>query len=157
MSREIAKRHLDKYGFGDKILDFEVSSATVALAALALGCEEARIAKTLSFAIGDGAVLIVTAGDAKIDNRKFKDFFGTKARMLPAEEVERLIGHAVGGVCPFGVNTDTPVYLDESLKRFETVFPAAGASNNAVKMTISELERTSEYTAWIDVTKIPEP
>ncbi len=157
MSREIAKRHLDKYGFGDKILDFEVSSATVALAALALGCEEARIAKTLSFAIGDGAVLVVTAGDAKIDNRKFKDFFGTKARMLPAEEVERLIGHAVGGVCPFGVNTDTPVYLDESLKRFETVFPAAGASNNAVKMTISELERTSEYTAWIDVTKIPEP
>lgn len=157
MSREIAKRHLDKYGFGDKILDFEVSSATVALAALALGCEEARIAKTLSFAIGDDAVLIVTAGDAKIDNRKFKDFFGTKARMLAFEDVERLIGHAVGGVCPFGVNKETPVYLDESLKRFETVFPAAGESNNAVEMTIPELERCSELTAWVDVTKIPEP
>ncbi len=157
MSREIAKAHLEKYGFGDKIRDFEVSSATVALAAVALGCEEARIAKTLSFAIGGGAVLIVTAGDAKIDNRKFKDFFGTKARMLAPEDVERLIGHAVGGVCPFGVREGTPVYLDESLKRFETVFPAAGASNNAVEMTVSELELTSEHTAWIDVTKIPEP
>ena len=153
MSREIAKQHLEKYGYGDKILDFEVSSATVALAAVALGCEEARIAKTLSFAVGEGAVLIVTAGDVKIDNRKYKDTFGTKAKMLAFEDVERLIGHAPGGVCPFGVKAGTPVYLDESLKRFETVFPAAGESNNAVEMTISELERTSGLTAWVDVTK----
>ncbi|MBQ2793756.1 MAG: YbaK/EbsC family protein [Clostridia bacterium] len=156
MSREIARRHLEKYGFGDKILELEVSSATVALAALALGCEEARIAKTLSFADGEGAILVVAAGDAKIDNRRFKDCFGKKAKMLPAEDVERLIGHAVGGVCPFGVRAGVPVYLDESLKRFETVFPAAGASNNAVEMTIAELERTSEYTDWVFVTQIPE-
>ena len=154
--REIARRHLEKYGFGDKILELEVSSATVALAALALGCEEARIAKTLSFADGEGAILVVAAGDAKIDNRRFKDCFGKKAKMLPAEDVERLIGHAVGGVCPFGVRAGVPVYLDESLKRFETVFPAAGASNNAVEMTIAELERTSEYTDWVFVTQIPE-
>ncbi len=156
MSREIARRHLEKYGFGDKILELEVSSATVALAALALGCEEARIAKTLSFADGEGAILVVAAGDAKIDNRRFKDCFGKKAKMLPAEDVERLIGHAVGGVCPFGVRAGVPVYLDESLKRFETVFPAAGASNNAVEMTIAELERTSEYTDWVFVTQISE-
>ena len=156
MSREIARRHLEKYGFGDKILELEVSSATVALAALALGCEEARIAKTLSFADGEGAILVVAAGDAKIDNRRFKDCFGKKAKMLPAEDVERLIGHAVGGVCPFGVRAGVPVYLDESLKRFETVFPAAGAPNNAVEMTIAELERTSEYTDWVFVTQIPE-
>lgn len=153
MSREIAKQHLEKYGCGDKILDFEVSSATVPLAAIALGCEEARIAKTLSFAIGDGAVLIITAGDVKIDNRKYKDTFGAKAKMLAFEDVERLIGHAPGGVCPFGVKAGTPVYLDGSLKRFETVFPAAGESNNAVEMTIPELERTSEFIAWVDVTK----
>lgn len=153
MSKEIARQHLDKYGLGDRIQSFEVSSATVALAALALGCEEARIAKTLSFAMGDGAVLIVAAGDAKIDNRRFREFFGTKAKMLPFDEVEGLIGHAVGGVCPFGVKDSVPVYLDESLKRFETVFPAAGESNNAIELSISELELASEYTAWINVTK----
>ena len=153
MSIERARAHLKKHGLEDRIQEFTVSSATVALAAIALGCEEARIAKTLSFAIGDGAVLIITAGDVKIDNRKYKDTFGAKAKMLAFEDVERLIGHAPGGVCPFGVKAGTPVYLDGSLRRFETVFPAAGESNNAVEMTISELERTSEFTAWVDVTK----
>lgn len=156
MSKEIARQHLDKYGLGDRIQSFDVSSATVELAAIALGCEEARIAKTLSFAMGDGAVLVVAAGDARIDNRKFRDFFGVKAKMLPFDDVEMLIGHAVGGVCPFGVNKGVPVYLDESLKRFETVFPAAGESNNAIELSLSELERVSEYVAWIDVTKTAE-
>ena len=153
MSREIARRHLEKYGFGDKILELEVSSATVALAALALGCEEARIAKTLSFADGEGAILVVAAGDAKIDNRRFKDCFGKKAKMLPAEDVERLIGHAVGGVCPFGVRAGVPIYLDESLKRFDIVYPAAGSGNSAVRLTLPELEHFSGSTKWIDVCK----
>ena len=156
MSKEIARQHLDKYGLGDRIQSFDVSSATVELAAIALGCEEARIAKTLSFAMGDGAVLVVAAGDARIDNRKFRDFFGVKAKMLPFDDVEMLIGHSVGGVCPFGVNKGVQVYLDESLKRFETVFPAAGESNNAIELSLSELERVSEYVAWIDVTKTAE-
>jgi len=157
MSKDKARAHLEKYGFADRIREFTVSSATVALAAIALGTEEARIAKTLSFAVGDGAVLIVTAGDAKIDNKKFKAKFAAKAKMLPFEEVERLVGHAVGGVCPFGVNEGVDVYLDLSLKRFSTVFPAAGASNNAVELTVEELERASEFKEWVDVTKTEEP
>ena len=153
MSIERARAHLEKFGFAERIQEFSVSSATVALAAEALGTEPRRIAKTLSFSQGDKVVLIVAAGDAKIDNKKYKARFATKAKMLAFEEVEERIGHAVGGVCPFGVKDSVPVYLDESLKRFETVFPAAGESNNAIELSISELELASEYTAWINVTK----
>ena len=156
MSVEKAKAHLEKYGFSERIRTFPVSSATVALAAVALGTEEARIAKTLSFLTSGGAVLIVTAGDAKIDNRKYKDSFGEKAKMIPFAEVEGLIGHAVGGVCPFGINEGVRVYLDCSLRRFDTVFPAAGESNNAVELTIPELELASELGGWIDVTRTEE-
>jgi prolyl-tRNA editing enzyme YbaK/EbsC (Cys-tRNA(Pro) deacylase) len=138
----------------DRIQEFEVSSATVALAAQALGCDENRIAKTLSFHVGEKVVLIVAAGDAKIDNSKYKAFFGAKAKMLAFEEAEALIGHAVGGVCPFAVNEGVEVYLDESLKRFETVFPACGSSNSAIELTISELEQHSNSLKWIDVCKI---
>lgn len=156
MSVEKAKAHLEKYGFSERIRTFPVSSATVALAAVALGTEEARIAKTLSFLTSGGAVLIVTAGDAKIDNRKYKDSFGEKAKMIPFAEVEGLIGHAVGGVCPFGINDGVRVYLDCSLRRFDTVFPAAGEPNNAVELTIPELELASELVGWIDVTRTEE-
>lgn len=156
MSVEKAKAHLEKYGYAERIRTFPVSSATVALAAVALGTEEARIAKTLSFLTSGGAILIVTAGDAKIDNRKYKDSFGEKAKMIPFAEVEGLIGHAVGGVCPFGVNEGVKVYLDCSLRRFDTVFPAAGESNNAVELTIPELELSSECVGWLDVTRTEE-
>ena len=156
MSVEKAKAHLEKYGYAERIRTFPVSSATVALAAVALGTEEARIAKTLSFLTSGGAILIVTAGDAKIDNRKYKDTFGEKAKMIPFAEVEGLIGHAVGGVCPFGVNEGVKVYLDCSLRRFDTVFPAAGESNNAVELTIPELELSSECVGWLDVTRTKE-
>ena len=131
-----------------------MSSATVALAAQALSCDENRIAKTLSFHVGEKVVLIVAAGDAKIDNPKYKAFFGAKAKMLAFEEAEELIGHAVGGICPFVVNEGVEVYLDESLKRFATVFPACGSSNSAIELTIHELEEYSGYISWIDVCKI---
>ena len=137
----------------DQIQEFDVSSATVELAAEALHCEPCRIAKTLSFMAKEQPVLIVTAGDAKIDNPKYKAQFGTKAKMLTYEEVESLTGHAVGGVCPFAVNDGLTIYLDESLKRFQTVFPACGSSNSAIELTIEELEKYSGYTAWIDVCK----
>lgn len=153
MSIERARAHLAKYGLEDRIRELTVSSATVALAAEALGCEPARIAKTLSFENGDGAILILAAGDARIDNAKFKHRFGMKAHMLSAERVEPLIGHGVGGVCPFGVNAGIPVYLDESLKRFDIVYPAAGTAASAVMLTLSELERASEADGWVDVTK----
>lgn len=156
MSIEKAREYLAGFGMADKIQEFTVSSATVELAAQALGVEGARIAKTMSFKIGDGAILIVAAGDVKIDNRKFKDNFHTKAKMLAPDEVEDLIGHAIGGVCPFGIKENVPVYLDESLKRFETVFPACGSSNSAIELTIPELEKLSKFTAWIDACKIPE-
>jgi len=156
MSIERAKAHLEKYGLGAKIREFRVSSATVALAAAALGTEEARIAKTLSFSLGESAILIVAAGDAKVSNSKFKSVFQKKARMLPFEEVEGLIGHGVGGVCPFGVNDGVKVYLDESLRRFDVVYPAAGTASSAVELTISELEAASESEGWIDVTTVPE-
>ena len=127
MSIEKARAHLKKHGLEDRIIELNESSATVALAAQALGCEPAHIAKSLSFEDGDGAVLILAAGDARIDNPKFKQRFGMKARMLSADRVEQLIGHAVGGVCPFGVNPGVPVYLDESLRAFDIVYHAAGA------------------------------
>ena len=134
-------------------LEFEESSATVELAAQAVGCEPKRIAKTLSFLVEEKPILIVAAGDAKIDNSKYKAFFHTKAKMLSRDEVENLIGHNVGGVCPFGINEGVTVYLDESLKRFETVFPAAGSSNSAIQLTIPELEKYSASTGWVDVCK----
>ena len=147
------KEYFKNRGIEKRIQEFEVSSATVALAAQALGCEECRIAKTLSFHVHERVVLVVTAGDAKIDNAKYKAFFGAKAKMLSFEEAEPLIGHAVGGVCPFAVNENVEVYLDESLKRFETVFPACGSSNSAIELTIAELEEYSGYLEWIDVCK----
>ncbi len=153
MSAEKAKAHLDKFGLADRIITFGQSSATVELAAKALGCEPARIAKSLTFSVNGAAVMIVTAGDVKIDNAKYKAKFGTKAKMLSPDEVTRLIGHPVGGVCPFGVNEGTEIYLDMSLKRFERVFPAAGTGNTAVDLSVEELEKCSLYKEWVDVTK----
>lgn len=153
MAIEKVREYLKGFGVEDKILEFDVSSATVELAAQALGCEPCRIAKTLSFSVDGRAILIVAAGDAKIDNPKYKAKFQTKAKMLSFDEVEPLIGHAVGGVCPFGINEGVTVYLDESLKRFETVFPACGSSNSAIELTISQLEQYSGYTEWVDVCK----
>lgn len=153
MSLEKVKVYLGKYGIEEKIQEFEVSSATVELAAKALHCEPQRIAKTLSFMLEGKAVLIVAAGDVKIDNSKYKARFGKKAKMLLPDEVETLVGHAIGGVCPFGVNEGVKVYLDVSLKRFETVFPACGSSNSAIELTIQELEKYSEYEEWVDVCK----
>ena len=153
MSIEKVKAYFASVGLAERIQEFEVSSATVALAAEALHCEPARIAKTLSFVNGEGAILIVAAGDARVDNPKFKTRFGMKAKMLTPEDAVRLIGHAVGGVCPFCVNEGVPVYLDESLKRFEVVYPAAGSSNSGIGLTIPELEEHSRFTAWVDVCK----
>lgn len=148
-----AKEHLKKYNLEDKVMEFTKSSATVKEAAEAAGTTEAEIAKTLSFLIDDKAILIVTAGDQKIDNSKYKQEFSTKAKMLSFDQVEELIGHQVGGVCPFGINENVDVYLDESLKRFEIIYPACGSSNSAVKLTIEELEKASNYKKWIDVCK----
>lgn len=156
MSVERVREYFKKFGIEDRIMILPESSATVALAAHALGTEEKRIAKTLSFHAGEKVVLIVCAGDAKIDNAKYKAYFKTKARMLGVEEAASLVGHAVGGVCPFAVNDGVEVYLDESLKRFNTVFPACGSGNSAIEMTIAEMEKYSGYIAWIDVTKLPE-
>lgn len=153
MSIEKVKNYLKKYGIEDKIIEFKTSSATVELAASALNCEPARIAKSLSFLVKDKPILIVAAGDVKIDNKKFKAFFGTKAKMIDKDNVEELIGHKVGGVCPFGINENVEVYLDMSLKRFETVFPACGSSNSAIELSIEELEKYSNYKQWIDVCK----
>lgn len=153
MSLEKARARLKKFDADNRIIEFDVSSATVELAAEAVGCEPARIAKTLSFRTNDGVILIVAAGDTKIDNPKYKAHFGCKARMLAFEEVEPEIGHMVGGVCPFGVNANVTVYLDESLRRFETVFPACGSANSAIEVTIPELEKFSGFKAWVDVCK----
>src|SRR5699024_6389475 len=155
MSVEIVRNYFKEHNINKEILEFPVSSATVELAAEAVGTEPARIAKTLSFYTKekDAAILIVTAGDMKIDNSKFKHFFGMKAKMLAAEDVERLTGHAIGGVCPFGNPDSVKVYLDISMKRFETVFPAAGSGNSAVEMTCDELEQASGALEWIDVCK----
>ena len=156
MSIEKAKSYLSAFGAAERIREFETSSATVALAAEALGCEEKRIAKTLSFKTSEGCLLVVTAGDTKVDNKKYKETFSEKAKMLPFEEVEALTGHQVGGVCPFGVNEGVRIYLDESLKRFETVFPAAGSSNSAIELTLPELEEFSKSLGYVSVTKFIE-
>ena len=153
MSIEKVRAYFKTCGIEDRIREFDVSSATVALAAQAVGCEEARIAKTLSFMVDGGPILIVAAGDAKVDNHKYKEFFHTKAKMLSPQEAEELVGHAVGGVCPFGVNDGVKVYLDESLKRFDVVYPACGSANSAVRLAIPELEESSGYEAWVDVCK----
>lgn len=153
MSIEKVRAYFKEKGIESRIQEFDVSSATVELAAQALGCDGCRIAKTLSFHVEDRVVLIVAAGDVKIDNSKYKAQFHTKAKMLSYDEAPDLIGHAVGGVCPFAVNEGVEVYLDESLKRFETVYPACGSSNSAIELTISELEELSGYKAWVDVTK----
>lgn len=151
MAFDTAKKHLEKYGFGDRVTEFDTSSATVELAAQAVGCEPAHIAKTLSFLVDGSPVLIVAAGDARVDNHKYKDFFKAKAKMLSPEEVVELVGHEVGGVCPFGVKEGVKVYLDESLKRFDIVYPACGSSNSAVKLSIPDLEKCSGFLSWVDV------
>ncbi len=158
MSIEKARNHLAEYGMEDRILEFDVSSATVELAAIAVGVEGARICKTLSFKDPDGGcILVQTAGDSRIDNSKFKKYFGFKAKMLPFDEVEALTGHEPGGVCAFGADHDLArVYCDVSLKRFETVFPACGSDNSAIEMTCDELFKVSEALEWIDVSKLPD-
>ena len=154
MAIEKVREYFTSLGIADRILEFDVSSATVELAAQALGCEGKRIAKTLSFHVEDKVVLIVAAGDVKIDNPKYKAEFHSKAKMLSYDEAEGLIGHAVGGVCPFAVNDGAEVYLDESLRRFETVFPACGSSNSAIELTTAELEKYStNFVKWVDVCK----
>lgn len=156
MAIDKVREYFGKFGMESRIMEFEVSSATVELAAKALNCEGARIAKSLSFMVSEKPILIICAGDTKIDNAKYKAYFGEKARMLQFDQVEPLIGHVVGGVCPFGINEGVKVYLDESLKRFETVFPACGSDNSAIELTIPEMEQYSGYSAWVDVTKVPE-
>ena len=153
MSLEKAKKYLEENGFADRIIILEESTATVAQAAEALGVEPGMIAKTMSFIKDGNAMLVLTEGNARVDNRKFKDAFGIKAKMIPFDEVEGLVGHAPGGVCPFGVNKGVPVYLDESLKNFETVYPAAGNDHSAVKLTIPELEQIAGAKGWVDVCK----
>ena len=153
MSIENVREYFRKFNMEDKIIELKESSATVELAARALNCEPARIAKTLSFHLEDCPILILTAGDVKIDNKKYKEKFGTKARMLSFNEAETLIGHSVGGVCPFGIKEGVKVYLDNSLKRFQTVVPAAGSSNSAIEMNLDELEKYSNSIEWIDVTR----
>lgn len=153
MAVEKVKAYFRQFGMEERVLEFPVSSATVELAAAALGCAPERIAKTLSFKVGDEIVLIVAAGDARIDNPKYKAFFGTKAKMLTPGEAEQGIGHAVGGVCPFAVNPGVKTYLDASLKRFGTVFPACGSSNSAIELSIPELEKVSNFLEWVDVCK----
>ncbi|MBQ7661189.1 MAG: YbaK/EbsC family protein [Clostridia bacterium] len=153
MSIEAVRAYFEAFGMADRILEFDASSATVELAAAAVGCAPCRIAKTLSFAVEGDPILIVTAGDVKIDNPKYKAQFGTKATMLSPEDVEARVGHRVGGVCPFGIKAGVKVYLDASLKRFDSVFPAAGSANSAIEMTIEELEKYSGFAAWVDVCK----
>ncbi len=153
MSIEAVRSYFKDLGMERRVLEFPVSSATVALAAQAVGCEEARIAKTLSFLVEGHAVLIVAAGDAKIDNRKFKDQFHTKAKMLSPEELQALVGHAPGGVCPFAVPETVEVWLDESLRRFQTVFPAAGSDNSAIELSCEELEAVAHCRGWADLCK----
>lgn len=155
MAFERAKEYLKGYGLEDRVMEFDVSSATVAEAAAAIGCKEDEIAKSLSFMVEERPILIVAAGASKIDNSKFKGEFHTKAKMLPFDEVENLIGHAVGGVCPFGVQENVEVYLDDSLKKFEIIYPACGSANSAVKLTVEELEQASGYKKWVDVCKDP--
>ncbi|MGM0215355.1 YbaK/EbsC family protein [Enterococcus sp. AZ109] len=155
MAVEDVKAYFSTYGMEDRVIEFEVSSATVELAAQALNCAPERIAKTLSFHLkkADQAILVVTAGDAKIDNAKFKQAFSERALMIKPDEVEEKIGHPIGGVCPFAIKEGVAVYLDESLKRFDTVFPACGGPKSAIELTISELEEYAKSNSWVDVCK----
>ncbi len=153
MSLERVKEYLKEFGAEDRVVEFPVSSATVELAAQAIGCEGKQIAKTLSFQLPEECLLIVAAGDAKVDNHKFKETFGAKAKMISPDQVEEKIGHGVGGVCPFGVNPGVRVCLDASLKRFETVYPACGSANSAIRLTLPELETFARTTDWVDVCK----
>lgn len=155
MSIEKVREYFSAYGIENKIMEFDVSSATVELAAIAVGVEGARIAKTLSFLVKDEPILIVVAGDGRVDNKKYKATFSAKAKMLSHDQAAEMIGHAVGGVCPFAVNDGVKVYLDESLRRFETVFPACGSSNSAIELTIPELEKYSNFVQWVDVCSLP--
>ena len=155
MAIEKVRDFFRSLGMEDRIMEFDVSSAIVDLAAQALGCDPCRIAKSLSFITSDGPILVVAAGDAKIDNPKYKAQFNTKAKMLTPEQAIGLIGHAVGGVCPFAVNDGVRVYLDRSLKRFDTVFPACGSSNSAIELTLEELEKYSSAVSWVDVCRLP--
>ena len=157
MSIEKVRDYFKGFDMEDKVLEFEVSSATVQLAAIALGTEEARIAKTMSFKKDEGCILVITAGDVKIDNAKYRHTFGLKAKMLTPDEVIELVGHAIGGVCPFAVNEGViGIYIDKSVKRFETIFPACGSSNSAIELTPDELFKYSNADAWVDVCKLKE-
>lgn len=157
MAIEKVRDYLKKFGAEGRILEFAQSSATVELAAKAAGTQPERIAKSLTFLVNDGAVMIVAAGDAKVDNQKYKAEFATKAKMLSPEQVDNMIGHSIGGVCPFGINDGVKVYLDASLKRFETVFPACGSSNSAIELKLDELEKFAQgFEKWVDVCKLPQ-
>ena len=153
MSIEVVRNYFRGYGMENRIREFDTSSATVELAAQAVGCEPARIAKTLSFKVEDAPILIVAAGDAKVDNSKYKAKFHKKAQMLKGDEVTELIGHAIGGVCPFGVPEGVTVYLDESLRRFDTVYPACGSASSAIRLSCDELEKYAHAAGWVDVCK----
>jgi len=153
MSFDKAKEYLKKYKLDKNVLEFNESSATVSDAAKAIGCEEREICKTLSFLVGEEAILVLVAGDSKIDNRKYKDCFNVRAKMIPFDDVEKYIGHAPGGVCPFGIKEGVKVYLDVSLKQMDIVYPACGSGNSAVKLTIKELEKCSNFEKWVDVCK----
>jgi prolyl-tRNA editing enzyme YbaK/EbsC (Cys-tRNA(Pro) deacylase) len=156
MSIETARAHFRKYGIEDRVLELDFSSATVELASRTLRVQPARISKTLAFRTPRGCMLVICSGDTRVDNRKFRDYFGIKAKMLLPEEVNEMVGHSVGGVCPFGIKEGIPVYLDESLLRFDTVFPAAGSSNSAIELTIDELFKYSGARGWVDVCRVPE-
>lgn len=156
MSIEMGKEYFRQFGMENRVLEFDVSSATVELAAVAVGVEPARIAKTLSFKTSEGCLLVLCAGDARIDNKKYKAKFGFKAKMLTPDEVLDLVGHPIGGVCPFGIKDGVPVYLDVSLKRFSTVFPAVGSGNSAIELDLDELMKYSNAIEWVDVCKLPE-
>lgn len=153
MSLKRAKEYLKEFGFEDRVMEFPISSKTVREAAIAIGCMEEEIGKTLSFLVGDKPILIVVAGTSKIDNHKYKEEFSVKAKMVPVEMLSEIIGHEAGGVCPFGINDGVEVYLDKSLKRLENVYPACGSSNSGVKLTVDELERISNIKGWVDVCK----
>lgn len=153
MSLVKTREYLEKFGLENRIMEFSVSSATVEEAAKAINCKDGEIAKSLSFIVDNKPILIVVAGDSKIDNSKYKAEFSTKAKMIPYENVEELIGHVVGGVCPFGVKDGVTIYLDNSLKRFEIIYPACGSTNSAIKLTVDELEKISNYKKWVDVCK----
>ncbi len=156
MSVERVKAHFEALGLSEMVVETEESSGTVAEAARAIGTEEQRIAKTLSFLLGDEPILIVVAGDAKVDNRKYKDTFGQKAKMISYDLAEELTGHAPGGICPFGVKEGVRIYLDESMRRFPSVYPAAGSANSHVHVTLEELDKYCNHSGWVDVTRIPE-